>query len=74
MSLAWSVIPFSKWLTTMVRKSPKDRIMFFSWLINGGDPNHVSKSWDDPPSAPGSFQDIHEALEEVFPFDHAYFG
>ena len=21
-----------------------------SWLINGGDPNHVSKSWDDPPS------------------------
>ena len=24
--------------------------MAFLWLINGGDPNHVSKSWDDPPS------------------------
>ena len=20
------------------------------WPINGGDPNYVSKSWDDPPS------------------------
>ena len=27
--------------------------MAFSWLINGGDPNHVSKSWDDPPSGKG---------------------
>ena len=44
-----------KWLTTMVGKSPKDRLldpfqMAFSWLIIGGDPNHVSESWDDPPS------------------------
>ena len=26
------------------RKSPKDRVIPFP---NGGDPNHVSKSWDD---------------------------
>ena len=23
---------------------------YFMAVINGGDPNHVSKSWDDPPS------------------------
>ena len=28
--------------------------MGFSWLINGGDPNHVSDIWDDPPSRGGS--------------------
>ena len=39
------------------RKSPTDRVMgplpngLTSWLINGGDPNHVSKSWHDPPSS-----------------------
>ena len=38
------------------RKSPKDRVMGplpngqTSWLINGGDPNHLRPSWDDPPS------------------------
>ena len=30
--------------------------MAFSWLVNGGDPNHVSKSWDDPPSNWGMVQ------------------
>ena len=24
--------------------------MAFLWLIQGGDPNHASKSWDDPPT------------------------
>ena len=24
--------------------------MAFSWLINGGDPNYLRPSWDDPPS------------------------
>ena len=26
--------------------------MAFLWLINGGDPNHLRPSWDDPPSSP----------------------
>ena len=26
--------------------------MAFSWLINGGDPNHLRPSWDGPPSSP----------------------
>ena len=25
-----------------------------SWLINGGDPNYLRPSWDDPPSGPHS--------------------
>ena len=29
---------------------PKNSFPCHKWLINGGDPNHVSKSWDDPPS------------------------
>ena len=39
-----------KWLITMVNKSPKDRVVGplpngrTLWLINGGDPKHVSKS------------------------------
>ena len=24
--------------------------MGVSWLINGGDPNHLYTNWDDPPS------------------------
>ena len=24
--------------------------MAISWLINGGDPNYLRPSWDDPPS------------------------
>ena len=39
-----------KWLITMVIVSPV-RIGLFPWpfhgIKNGGDPNHVSKSWDD---------------------------
>ena len=77
MSLAWSVIPFSKWLTTMVRKSPKDRIislphvlfmifMAYKWGV-------ILTTYPSPGMIlqvqPGSFQDIHEALEEVIPFD-----
>ena len=26
--------------------------MAISWLINGGDPNYLRPSWDDPPSGP----------------------
>ena len=42
----WRIIPVSKWLITMVSKSPKDRVgldplqMAVLWLINGGDPNY----------------------------------
>ena len=36
------------------RKSPKDRVVPLpnghEHGLYGGDPNHVSKSWDDPPS------------------------
>ena len=48
---AYRIIPFSKWLITMVIVSPL-RIGWFpfqmgvSWLINGGDPNHVSDTWE----------------------------
>ena len=46
-----------KWLITMVIVSPLSRVVGplpngrTLWLINGGDPNYVSKSWDDPPSS-----------------------
>ena len=52
----WRIIPVSKWLITMVIVSPLTGVVGpltngrTPWLINGGDPNHVSKSWDDPPS------------------------
>ena len=44
-----------RWLITMVIVSPRflglwDPLqMAFAWFINGGDPNHVSESWDDLP-------------------------
>ena len=39
------------------RKSPRPGVIPLpngrtSWLINGGDPNHLRPSWDDPPSDP----------------------
>ena len=55
---AWRIIPVSKlWLITTVNKCPKDLVVIpfpngrTKWLINRGDPNHVSKSWDDSPSS-----------------------
>ena len=39
------------------RKSPKDQVVGplpngrTLWLINGGDPNYLRPSWDDPPSS-----------------------
>ena len=43
----WRIIPFSKWLITIVSFRPL-RIglwdpfqMAFLWLLNGGDPNHL---------------------------------
>ncbi len=54
MILAWRIIPASKCFITTLSKSPKDRVVPLpnghSWLLNGGDPNHWTKSWDDPPS------------------------
>ena len=32
--------------------------MAFVWLLNGADPNHVSKSWDDPPSSTSTLEFI----------------
>ena len=52
----WRIIPVSKWLITMVNKSPKDRLVPLQndlstpWLINGGDPFTTYDTWDDPPS------------------------
>ena len=52
----------SKWLSTMVNYHPLTGVKLFpfqviplpfravSWLMNRGDPNYGSKSWDDPPS------------------------
>ena len=45
--LTWRIIPVSKWLITMVIVSPQDLglwdplQMAVSWLIHGGDPNHL---------------------------------
>ena len=45
--LTWRIIPVSKWLITMVNKSPKDRVVgplpngLSKCLINWGDPNHL---------------------------------
>ena len=44
----WMIIPFSKWLITMLSRSPKDRGIPLPngrnpWLINGGDPNHLRR-------------------------------
>ena len=45
--------------------------MAFSWLINGGDPNHWTKSWDDPPSYCCVSMDINVwSLEWWFPTIH----
>ncbi len=47
----WRIIRFRKWLITMVIVSPLSGVVPLpnghSWLANGVDPNHVSKSWDD---------------------------
>ena len=42
----WRIIPFSKWLITMVIVSPLTGVVPFTngrylWLINGGDPNYL---------------------------------
>ena len=43
----WRVIPVSKWLITMVSFRPLNGVVGpltngrTSWLINGGDPNHL---------------------------------
>ena len=56
MDPTWRIIPVSKWLITMVSKSPKDRVVgplpngLTPWLTNGGDPITTYKSWEDPPS------------------------
>ena len=47
----WSIIPFSKWLITMVSKSPNwgySPSTWPRWLINGG--YQLLTNWDDPPS------------------------
>ena len=47
----WRIIPVSKWLITMVSKSPKWGYSPYKWpkrLINGG--YELLTKWDDPPS------------------------
>ena len=50
----WRIIPFSKWLITMVIVSPLTGVvplqMAVSWLINGGDPNYLQVLGAHPPS------------------------
>ncbi len=48
------IIPVSKWLITMVSKSPKwgcSPSKWLKWLINGG--YQPLTNWDDPPSTLG---------------------
>ena len=48
---SWSIIPFSKWLITMVSKSPNWGCSLSKWpkrLVNGG--YYLLTNWDDPPS------------------------
>ena len=47
----WRIIPISKWLITMVSKSPNwgySPSKWPKWLINGG--YYLLTNWDDPPS------------------------
>ena len=54
LSHTWRIIPFSKWLITMVSKSPKNRViplpngrfMAYKWGLLT-----TYESWDDPPSS-----------------------
>ena len=47
--LTWRIIPVTKWLIAMVIVStlwiglwdPFEKWFFFSWPVNGGDPNHL---------------------------------
>ena len=53
--IAWRIIPLRKWLITMASFRPLTGVIPFPngrspWLINGGDPNNLRPSWDDPPS------------------------
>ena len=52
----WEDHPMTcKWKITMVIVSPLSRVVGplpngrTLWLRNGGDPNHLRPSWDDPP-------------------------
>ena len=48
----WRIIPFSKWLITMISKSPNwgcSPSKWPKWLVNGGG-YYVLTNWDDPPS------------------------
>ena len=50
-STTWRIIPFSKWLITMVSKSPNWGCSLYKWpkwLINGG--YQLLTNRDDPPS------------------------
>ena len=51
-SITWRIIPFSKWLITMVSKSPKwsySPSKWPKWLINRA--YYPLTKWDDPPSS-----------------------
>ena len=51
-SRSWRVIPFSKWLITMVSMSPKVSLFPFPtglfWVFLWGDPNTTQDTWDGP--------------------------
>ena len=61
---AWRIIPLSKWLITMVSKSPKwgnSPYKWLNWLVNGG--YQLLTNWDDgnlrvPPYATFTPQEI----------------
>ena len=52
----WRIIPFSKWLITMISKSPNwgcSLSKWPKWLINGV--YYLLTNWDDPPSSTEGF-------------------
>ena len=58
------IIPFSKWLVTMVIVSPLTGATFpfqmaFLWLINGGDPNYLQVlGWSSKQGSVGKFLEL----------------
>ena len=72
----WRIIPFNKWLTTMVIVSPQFLGLFpfqmaFVWLIDRGDPKYLQVLGSHPPSTPPKTTIPAEEcqLEDYFPFE-----
>ena len=62
----WRIIPFSKWLITIVSKSPKwgySPSKWPKWLVNRG--YQPLTKWDDPPSTPVESKYCQHKMEDL---------